>query len=90
MNGEEKIGVINNWNDPRGFGIVRVGDRCSLERYFLHVSRIKSGTAMPMAGMTVRFRVSPNVPAEGQLPAALDAHIDVDSVDPAPSQGGVN
>jgi len=89
MNGDEKVGVINNWNDPRGFGIVRVGDRCSLERYFLHISRIKSGTAMPTAGMTVRFKVSPKAPAEGQLPAAIEAHIDVNSIDTFSTNGGV-
>jgi len=89
MNDEKKVGVLHHWNDGRGFGIVRVGDRSSLERYFLHVSKIKSGTATPERGMAVRFRVSTKPPAEGQLPQAVDADIDVSSIKSTQESDGV-
>lgn len=88
MNDEKKVGVLHHWNDARGFGIVRVGDRSSLERYFLHVSKIKSGTATPERGMVVRFRVSTKPPAEGQLPQAVDADIEIDSAQESDGNGG--
>jgi len=87
MNDETKVGVVQHWNDARAFGIVRVGDRSSLERYFLHVSKIKSGTATPAPGMIVRFQIAPAAKA-GQLPQAIDADIDVQSK-PLSNDGGV-
>jgi cold shock CspA family protein len=80
---DRKIGVIQNWT-KRGFGIVRVGPESSLERYFLHVSKIRSGTATPVAGMEVVFDVSDRPVQEGNLPAALRADIIVD--EPAETQ----
>lgn len=71
---DRKIGVVQNWGD-RGFGILRVGPESSLERYFLHVSKIRSGTATPVAGMTVIFDVSDKPVQEGQLPMAIRADI---------------
>jgi hypothetical protein len=94
QNQDKKFGVIRSWHENRGFGIVRVGGPESLEKYFLHVSQIRSGTAMPEAGMTVRFKIGSKPVKEGQLPQAIDADIDVKSIQPFPaavdsSNGGV-
>jgi cold shock CspA family protein len=86
---QRKIGVIRSWHETRGFGIIRVGDRSSLERYWLHVSRIRSGTATPVPGMTVEFDVSTTAPKkDGDLWAAINADIDVESQS-APSDKAV-
>lgn len=81
MSKERKIGVIRSWNEPRGFGIIRVGPPTSLEKYFLHVSSIKSGTAIPPIGSIVHFDVSPKSCSEGSLPQAINADIILDSVE---------
>lgn len=75
MNTEKKRGVLRSWHESRGFGVVRVGPPSSLEKYFLHVSRIVAGTACPTVGMEVLFFVSKKPTAQGQLPAAEDAEI---------------
>ena len=80
---QKKRGVLRSWNAKRGFGIIRVGDEPSLERYFLHFSRIISGTAAPVTGMTVFFNVSSKTVAEGQLPMASEVDIDITSLSPA-------
>jgi cold shock CspA family protein len=80
QNDERKYGVIRSWNLDRGFGIVRVGPASSLERYFLHVSEIRTGTAEPTPGMTVEFYASPEPVKQGNLPKAIDANIDVGSI----------
>jgi cold shock CspA family protein len=77
---EKKIGVLRSWNEERGFGIIRVGPPSSLEKYFLHVSQIRTGTATPSAGMTVHFDVSDKAVEPGRLRQAIDADIDVASV----------
>jgi cold shock CspA family protein len=77
---EKKVGVIRSWNEPRGFGIVRIGPPSSLEKYFLHVSQIRTGTGSPVAGMTVYFEVSSKPVREGDLPAAVNADVDVADV----------
>jgi hypothetical protein len=77
---DRKIGVVVV-GTKRGFSILRVGPETSLERYFLHVSRIRSGTAIPAVGMTVTFEVSDKPVPEGQLPQAIRADV---IVDPAP------
>jgi cold shock CspA family protein len=82
---EKKIGVLRSWNEQRGFGIIRVGDQSSLEKYFLHVSQIRSGTATPSAGMTVCFDVSEKPAEKERLRKAINADIDVDSLRPAPA-----
>jgi cold shock CspA family protein len=69
-----KVGVVRNFGN-RGFGIIRVGPESSLERYFLHVANIRSGTATPVAGMMVEFDVSDKPAKEGQLPQAIRADI---------------
>jgi hypothetical protein len=83
---DRKTGIIINWGS-RGFGIVRVGLESSLERYFLHVSKIRSGTATPVAGMEVVFSVSDKTVQEGQLPMAIKADIIVpdESIDLEPT-----
>jgi cold shock CspA family protein len=89
---ERKRGTLISWKDERGFGIIRVGSKDSLERYFLHVSKIKSGTGSPTPGMLVNFRVSEAPVQEGQLAQAVDVHVDVNSL-PQPTMqktGGVN
>jgi hypothetical protein len=83
---ERKVGTLISWKDDRGFGIVRVGPKESLERYYLHVSKIKSGTGSPTPGMLLDFRVSDAPAQEGKLAQAIDVHIDVNSL---PQAGGV-
>jgi len=80
---QKKAGVIRSWNEARGFGIIRVGPPSSLEKYFLHVSQIRTGTASPLAGMAVTFVVGSGPVKPGQLPQALDADIDIGSIDVA-------
>jgi hypothetical protein len=71
---DRKIGVVQIAS-KRGFSILRVGPESSLERYFLHVSKIRSGTATPAVGMTVIFDVSDKPVQEGQLPQAVRADV---------------
>jgi hypothetical protein len=82
----KKRGVLRSWHEDRGFGIVRVGPPSSLEKYFLHVSKIISGTASPIVGMEILFLVSPKPAIEGQLRAAIEAEVVVQSI---PVDGGV-
>jgi cold shock CspA family protein len=84
---ERKQGIIRTWNEKRGFGIVRVGPESSLEKYFLHVSSIRSGTASPDPGLQIFFEVSDKAPKrEGDLPQAVKADIIV--LDTAASDEG--
>jgi cold shock CspA family protein len=89
MSQEIKVGVVSSWNGQKAFGVIRVGPPSSLERYFLHVSKIRSGTATPEPGMRVSFEVSPKPVSEGQLSQAMRADIDVTSIQPS-NDGGVN
>jgi cold shock CspA family protein len=79
-----KVGILRSWNEAKAFGIIRVGGPESLERYFLHISGIRSGTGMPRAGMTVEFEVSDRPAEDGQLARAVRADINA-----TPIQGGV-
>jgi cold shock CspA family protein len=88
MSQKNKVGVVVSWNAQRAFGLIRVGDPSSLERYFLHVSKIRSGTATPKPGMRVSFEVSPKPVKEGQLLQAMNADIDVHSIQPLSNDGG--
>jgi cold shock CspA family protein len=72
---ERKSGIIRSWHQKRGFGIVRVGPESSLEKYFLHVSNIRTGTATPEIGWAVEFEVGTKPVPEGQLPQAIRADI---------------
>jgi hypothetical protein len=74
---ERKVGVVQV-SSKRGFCILRVGPESSLERYYLHVSKIRSGTATPVAGQTVYFDVNDSQIREGQLPVALRADVIVE------------
>jgi cold shock CspA family protein len=74
---KEKIGIIRSWTESRGFGIIRIGGPESLEKYFLHISQIRSGTGLPKPGMIVRFEIGDLPVKEGQLPPAVRAHIEV-------------
>jgi hypothetical protein len=71
---DRKIGVVQI-SSQRGFSILRVGPESSLERYYLHVSKIRSGTALPLKGMTVIFDVLDKPVKEGQLPQAIRADV---------------
>lgn len=82
---QEKTGTLRSWNEGRGYGFIRVGP---LEKYFLHVSQIRSGTETPVAGMTVHFDVSPTPRAPGRDPQAIDAHIDMTSTPASTDKGG--
>jgi cold shock CspA family protein len=79
---EKKTGILRSWHDERGFGVIQVGPPLSQDRYFLHVSQIRTGTATPTVGMVVTFSVSPKPVKEGNLPAAIDADVDMASVAP--------
>jgi cold shock CspA family protein len=54
---ERKRGLLRSWNDAKGYGVIRVGPPSSLEKYWLHVSNIQSGTGAPTVGMEVEFEV---------------------------------
>jgi hypothetical protein len=82
---DRKMGVVLIAS-KRGFSILRVGPESSLERYFLHVSKIRSGTATPAVGMTVIFDVGDKPVQEGQLPQAIRADVIV----PEPEPGSEN
>ena len=83
---ERKQGIVRTWNEKRGFGIVRVGPESSLEKYFLHISNIRSGTGSPEPGLEIFFEVSSAAPKrDGDLPQAVKADIIVPD---APVDGG--
>jgi hypothetical protein len=74
-----KQGVVIVWKQDRNFGIIQVGGPASLERYFLHTRFIRSGTACPTVGQTVRFEVSPEAPRkETELRTAIRVDVIVD------------
>jgi cold shock CspA family protein len=81
-----KSGIICKWNEQRGFGIIRVGPTNSLERFYLHISKIRSGTAEPTVGQEVFFDVADALVPDG-LPQAIRADIIVPD-EPA-SEGSV-
>jgi len=74
-----KQGVVIVWKQDRNFGIIQVGGPASLERYFLHTRFIRSGTACPTVGQTVRIEVSPEAPRkETELRTAIRVDVIVD------------
>jgi cold shock CspA family protein len=79
----KKQGVVRSFSKERGFGIIRVGGEDSLERYFLHFSNIRSGTAQPPVGSVCFFEVSDKpTKREGDLPQAIRVDIIVsDEID---------
>ena len=88
MQTQKKSGVLRSWNENRGFGIIRVGPPSSLERYFLHVSQIVSGTATPAVGSDVYFEISDKPIKKGDLPQAISA--DIVESQSAPSEKAVS
>lgn len=73
---QRKVGVVLTWKKEKSFGIIQVGGRESLEKYFLAEKFIRSGTAVPKVGMTVIFDVSPTPPrAVDFLPNAIRADV---------------
>jgi hypothetical protein len=82
---DRKIGVVQIAS-KRGFSILRVGPESSLERYFLHVSKIRSGTATPSVGMEVVFDVSDKPIREGDLPMAIRADVLLPEPQQAPAE----
>ena len=71
-----KQGVVRSWNEQKGWGVIRVGPVSSLERYFFHVSAIRSGTATPSIGMEAYFDTDDAADVrEGQLPKAIRVDI---------------
>jgi cold shock CspA family protein len=75
-----KQGVITLWKQDRNFGIIQVGGPDSLEKYFMHIRFVRSGTARPVVGQTVHFEVSPEAPRkEGELVAAIRIDVVVDA-----------
>jgi cold shock CspA family protein len=77
-----KTATVILWKKDRGFGVLRVGPESSLERYFLHFSHIRTGTATPSIGMTVEFEIDELKKVdEGKLPAAIRADVIVPVVE---------
>ena len=73
---EKKQGVVRSWNKEKGWGVLRVGDETSLERYFCHVNNIRSGSAIPPIGSECFFEVSDKpVKREGDLQQAIKVDI---------------
>src|ERR1700679_3035539 len=69
-----KVGRLRSWHPQRAFGIIKVGPESSLERYWLHVTAICSGTACPSVGMSVEFEPGPPR-VQGDLAPALKADV---------------
>jgi cold shock CspA family protein len=68
------VGKLYSFLHTKGFGFIIVPDGSRTpQKFFLHVSRIVSGSESVAVGSTVRFSVSPI--KEGSLPAAIDAEI---------------
>jgi|HubBroStandDraft_2_1064218.scaffolds.fasta_scaffold918331_2 cold shock CspA family protein len=80
MSSERKTGSVYFWKEGRGFGFVRVGDRGSLEKYFLMSKDIRSGTAEPEIGMTLTFEIGEAARKEGELPRAVRADVVMESI----------
>lgn len=62
-------GMLTAWFE-RGFGFVTTEER---QQYFLHVSKIVEGPAIPIRGMAVEFEVI--APVHGKLPEAVNARV---------------
>jgi cold shock CspA family protein len=86
MQSSKKSGVIKSWHVEKRFGIIRVGNEPSIERYFFPFSQITSGTPTPAAGQAVSFLVSDRPVKPGQLPVAIAVDIHVEAVQQ--NQGG--
>lgn len=62
-------GTLTAWFE-RGFGFITTEDR---QQYFLHVSKIAEGPAIPIRGMSVEFEAI--APTRGRLAEAINARI---------------
>lgn len=62
-------GILTAWFE-RGFGFIMTEDR---QQFFLHISKISSGPAIPIRGMTVEFDAI--APTRGNLPEAINARV---------------
>ena len=87
QNKERKTGIIRSWHEQRGFGVIRCGPPTSLEKYFLHVSGIRTGVATPSVGMVLTFEVADTPVEEGKLPRAIRADIEIESIKSQESDG---
>lgn len=73
---------VRSWNLNKGFGII-VGEQPS-ERWFLHITEIKSGATPPAVGSIVYFDAAPpRKPGADQAPRATNATV-VALVEPTP------
>jgi cold shock CspA family protein len=66
---KQMTGILIVWFE-RGFGFITTEDR---QQYFLHVSKISEGPAIPVRGMSVEFEAI--APTRGKLPEAVNARI---------------
>lgn len=64
-------GTISNWVWDRGFGFILEINNTVQTKYYLHISRVTSGT--PALGAKVLFDVAPK--NEGRLPSAVNVEI---------------
>jgi cold shock CspA family protein len=67
----KRSGTISNWVWDRGFGFILETNNSVQTKYYLHVSRIISGTAA--LGAKVLFDVAPK--NEGRLASAVNVEI---------------
>jgi cold shock CspA family protein len=70
MSGNKQCGVLTSWFE-HGYGFIIAEKR---QQYFLHVSAIIQGPAIPVRGSTVEFEVGPPH-KNGKLPTAINAVI---------------
>jgi len=78
-------GVLRTWSETRGFGFIQVEENKNFSRFFLHVSKIRSGTLTPKPGDVVEFEVSDIAVQPGQNSPALE--VDVFETDTTMSAG---
>ena len=83
---DRKKGVLHSWNESRGFGFVHVREGKNVSRFYLHVSKIRTGTLSPLVGQELEFSVSDKPVKEREQAAAID----VDVLVPGQDQGGAS
>lgn len=66
-----KEGIIDFWNDKRGFGFVAVSRS---ERYFVHVSQVLEGPVGSLQGLKAAFDIKLE-DTTGKLPQAVNVRI---------------
>ena len=71
MEGSKMQGILTSWRKERAFGFVMDEAR---KQYFLHITGIIAGPAIPAIGSLVEFDIS-SAHKNGKLPQAVNAKI---------------